>query len=200
MNKNKHWLVPDWPAPANVHAATTLRTGGISKEPYLSLNTATHVNDTMELVLQNRKVISDMLNLPTEPVWLDQIHSNRIVKAEKTAVPQQADASYSSDSGVVCTVMTADCLPLLICSKDGEKIAARKEKAPSSPMMVDGTSISDTQDVVIRDRQMLSQDGITGTNSELIASLIKSLINLVLLSSSSIFLAFAGVILIVQLN
>jgi YfiH family protein len=124
MNKNKHWLVPDWPAPANVHAATTLRTGGISKEPYLSLNTATHVNDTMELVLQNRKVISDMLNLPTEPVWLDQIHSNRIVKAEKTAVPQQADASYSSDSGVVCTVMTADCLPLLICSKDGEKIAA----------------------------------------------------------------------------
>jgi polyphenol oxidase len=124
MNKNKHWLVPDWPAPANVHAATTLRTGGVSKKPYLSLNTAIHVNDTIEQVLHNRKVISDMLNLPAEPVWLDQIHSIRIVKAVKTAIPQQADASYSNDSGVVCTVMTADCLPLLICSKNGEKIAA----------------------------------------------------------------------------
>lgn len=124
MSKNKHWLVPDWPAPANIHAATTLRTGGVSKEPYLSLNPATHVNDLKECVLQNRKIISDMLSLPAEPAWLDQIHSNHIVKAEKTATPPKADASYSSESGVVCTVMTADCLPLLICSKDGMKIAA----------------------------------------------------------------------------
>jgi len=124
MSKNKHWLVPDWPAPVNIHAATTLRTGGVSKEPYLSLNPATHVNDLTERVLQNQKIISDMLNLPADPIWLDQIHSNRIVKAEKTATPQQADASYSNESGVVCVVMTADCLPLLICSKDGKKIAA----------------------------------------------------------------------------
>jgi len=124
MSKNKHWLVPDWPAPANIHAATTLRSGGVSKEPYLSLNPATHVNDLSERVLQNRKIISDMLNLPAEPVWLDQIHSNRIVIARKTAIPQQADASYSTESAVVCAVMTADCLPLLICSKDGTKIAA----------------------------------------------------------------------------
>ncbi len=124
MSKSNHWLVPDWPAPANIHAATTLRTGGVSKEPYLSLNPAIHVNDLIERAIQNRKIISDMLNLPSEPVWLDQIHSNRIIKAEQTVMPQQADASYSSDSGVVCTIMTADCLPLLICSKDGEKIAA----------------------------------------------------------------------------
>ncbi len=124
MSKNKHWLVPDWPAPVNIHAATTLRTGGVSKEPYLSLNPATHVNDLTERVLQNQKIISDMLSLPADPIWLDQIHSNRIVKAGKTATPQQADASYSSESGVVCVVMTADCLPLLICSKDGKKIAA----------------------------------------------------------------------------
>jgi YfiH family protein len=124
MSKNNHWLAPNWPAPVNIHAATTLRTGGISKGPYLSLNPATHVKDLIEPVLQNRKIISDMLSLPAEPIWLDQIHSNKIVKAEKTALPQQADASYSSESGVVCAVMTADCLPLLICSKDGKKIAA----------------------------------------------------------------------------
>lgn len=124
MSKNKYWLVPDWPAPANIHAATTLRLGGVSKEPYLSLNPATHVNDLNEHALQNRKIIHDMLSLPAEPIWLDQIHSNHIIKAEITDTPQQADASYSSESGVVCAVMTADCLPLLICSKDGKKIAA----------------------------------------------------------------------------
>ncbi len=124
MSKNKHWLVPDWPAPINIHAATTLRSGGVSKDPYLSLNPATHVNDLNEHVLQNRKIIGDLLNLPAEPAWLDQIHSNQIVKAEITAIPHQADASYSIESGVVCAVMTADCLPLLICSTDGKKIAA----------------------------------------------------------------------------
>ena len=61
---------------------------------------------------------------PHEPVWLDQIHSHRAVKAVKTAVLQQADASYTHEAGVVCAVMTADCLPLLVCSSDGGQIAA----------------------------------------------------------------------------
>ena len=124
MSKNKHWLVPDWPAPTNIHAATTLRTGGVSQAPYFSLNPAAHVGDTDERVRQNRLIIREMLNLPSEPVWLEQIHSNRAVKAAKTAALQQADASYSDEAGVVCAVMTADCLPLLICSTDGMQIAA----------------------------------------------------------------------------
>jgi YfiH family protein len=65
-----------------------------------------------------------MLALPSEPVWLEQIHSNRAVKAVKTASLQQADASYTNESGVVCAVMTADCLPLLVCSMDGTQVAA----------------------------------------------------------------------------
>jgi len=124
MNKTKHWLVPDWPAPANIHAATTLRTGGVSQGPYYSLNPAAHVNDDAEWVRNNRRIIRDMLSLPAEPVWLDQVHSNRVVKAEKTAFLQQADASYTHQSGVVCAVMTADCLPVLICSTDGTQVAA----------------------------------------------------------------------------
>ena len=124
MSKIKHWLVPDWPAPANIHAATTLRTGGVSRGSYSSLNPANHVSDDNERVKQNRQIIKEMLELPDEPVWLEQIHSNRAVKAVKTASLQQADASYTDESGVVCAVMTADCLPLLVCSEDGIQVAA----------------------------------------------------------------------------
>ena len=124
MTGIKHWLVPDWPAPANIHAATTLRTGGVSRGTFSSLNPATHVSDDNERVRQNRQIIRAMLALPAEPVWLAQIHSNRAVKAVKTALLEQADASYTNESGVVCAVMTADCLPLLICSTDGAQIAA----------------------------------------------------------------------------
>ena len=124
MNRINHWLVPDWPAPANIHAATTLRTGGVSQEPYTSLNPAAHVSDDTDRVRQNRRIIREMLDLPAEPVWLDQIHSNRAVKAVKTASLQKADASYTDEAGIVCAVLTADCLPLLVCSTDGTQIAA----------------------------------------------------------------------------
>ena len=73
---------------------------------------------------QNRQRINEMLQLPAEPVWLEQIHSNRLIKAEKGAPLQQADASYTRESGVVCTVLTADCLPLLVCDDDGSQVAA----------------------------------------------------------------------------
>lgn len=124
MSKNKHWLEADWPAPTNVHSVTTLRTGGVSEDSFASLNPATHVGDNLASVYQNRKIIKSMLNLPSEPVWLNQTHSNRAVNAVATPSPQQADASYTDQSGVVCAVMTADCLPLLVCSNDGSEIAA----------------------------------------------------------------------------
>jgi copper oxidase (laccase) domain-containing protein len=134
MNKSKHWLDPDWPAPVNIHAATTLRTGGVSQGPYASLNPAAHAGDDTGRVRQNRQIIKEMLDLPAEPVWLDQIHSNRAVNAANPLYSpsqkggrgdlQQADASYTNESGVVCAVMTADCLPLLVCSMDGLQVAA----------------------------------------------------------------------------
>jgi hypothetical protein len=124
MTGIKHWLVPDWPAPANIHAATTLRTGGVSQDHFSSLNPAAHVSDDVGRVRQNRQIIRKMLDLPAEPVWLEQIHSNLAVKAVKTPLLQQADASYTNESGVVCAVLTADCLPLLVCSRDGTQLAA----------------------------------------------------------------------------
>jgi copper oxidase (laccase) domain-containing protein len=124
MTGIKHWLVPDWPAPANIHAATTLRTGGVSQGVFSSLNPAAHVSDDNDQVRKNRQIIGEMLDLPAEPVWLEQIHSNRAVKAVKTTSLQAADASYTNETGVVCAVLTADCLPLLVCSSDGAQVAA----------------------------------------------------------------------------
>ncbi|WAK01949.1 peptidoglycan editing factor PgeF [Methylobacter sp. YRD-M1] len=124
MNSNKHWLEPDWPAPGHIHAATTLRTGGVSKGAFASLNPATHVGDDAETVRQNRQIIKTMLGLPAEPVWLEQIHSSIAVDAGKTQSLVQADASYTDEAGVVCAVLTADCLPLLVCNTDGSRIAA----------------------------------------------------------------------------
>jgi polyphenol oxidase len=122
--EHKHWLTPDWPAPANIHAATTLRSGGVSCGSYASLNPAMHVGDEADKVKQNRQIIKEMLALPDNPVWLEQIHSNRVVQAITGAPLQQADASYTAEANVVCAVLTADCLPLLVCAADGSEVAA----------------------------------------------------------------------------
>jgi YfiH family protein len=124
MSGAEHFLFPDWPAPACVHAATTLRTGGVSRGSYTSLNPALHVGDDREAVMQNRRLIRDRLALPTEPDWLEQIHGNKVVKAGPMSGVPQADASYTGEPGVVCAVLTADCLPLLLCSMDGMHVAA----------------------------------------------------------------------------
>lgn len=119
-----NWLKPDWPAPVNVHAATTLRSGGVSAGVYARLNPATHVGDDHEHVQQNRVLIRRMLALPSEPVWLEQVHGNAVVQAEQVTGLPAADASFSHAAGVVCTVLTADCLPVLFCTRDGQTIAA----------------------------------------------------------------------------
>ena len=119
-----NWIEADWPAAKNIHAAVTLRTGGSSQGAFSSLNPALHVNDKFENVLANRKTLSAMLNLPAAPVWLEQVHGNRVIKVDPLTQLEQADASYSDQAGVVCTVMTADCLPILLATTEGTKIAA----------------------------------------------------------------------------
>ncbi len=123
MPRNK-FLFPNWNAPANVHAAMTLRIGGVSSSPFGSFNLATHVGDDLETVLENRQLLKTELNLPTEPFWLEQIHSNAVIDASADLILSKADASYTHQKNVVCAVMTADCLPVLMCSSDGTQIAA----------------------------------------------------------------------------
>ena len=119
-----HWITPDWPAPANIHSATTLRTGGVSQGEFSSLNLGDHVNDLWHHVLENRQRIKSMLALPADPVWLQQTHSVQVICVDQMMGSAEADASYTAKNNIVCTVLTADCLPLLLCDEQGTQIAA----------------------------------------------------------------------------
>ena len=118
------WLQADWPAPANVRTASTLRTGGVSAIPFDTLNLGDHVGDAPDAVRSNRQRIVQALQLPNEPSWLNQVHGTRVVEASEWQSPQQADACIARRAGQVCVVMTADCLPVLLCSREGDRVAA----------------------------------------------------------------------------
>ena len=123
----RNYLIPDWDAPNNIHAAMTLRTGGVSTKTYASLNPATHVDDNNQSVMENRLRIKHALGLPTNPAWLNQIHSSNVIEINKQTHQLKlinADASFTTQSKVVCAILTADCLPLIFATQDGQKIAA----------------------------------------------------------------------------
>ncbi|MFK5913458.1 MAG: peptidoglycan editing factor PgeF [Woeseiaceae bacterium] len=114
------WLEADWPAADFIKAGTTFRQGGVSQSPYTSLNLATHVGDKLEDVNKNRL----QLVLPNTTQWLEQTHSLVAVSLPNTETIPKADASYTDKNQVVCSVLTADCLPLLVTDKKGRNVAA----------------------------------------------------------------------------
>jgi YfiH family protein len=109
------FFLPDWPAPAGVRALSTTRSGGVSTQPWQSFNLGDHVGDDPLAVAANRAVLRR--ELPAEPVWLSQVHGTRCVDAARALPGAQADASFARQRGVVCTVLTADCLPVLLCDE-----------------------------------------------------------------------------------
>ncbi|MEQ1555757.1 MAG: peptidoglycan editing factor PgeF [Gallionella sp.] len=113
---------PDWPVPANVRALQTTRSGGASAAPYHSLNLGTHVGDAPLLVARNRNALNTLL--PSEPVWLEQVHGTRVANADAANCREIADACIATKRGAVCVVMTADCLPILLCDTQGTVVAA----------------------------------------------------------------------------
>lgn len=129
------WLVPDWPAPAEVRAASTLRSGGVSEQPYQGLNLGDHVGDELAHVRENRTRLAKALRLPEAPCWLTQVHGTAVIDAgavvginsgghlSSRACPE-ADAAFTSQPDTVCAVLTADCLPLLFCDRAGTRVAA----------------------------------------------------------------------------
>lgn len=118
-------IVPDWPAPANVRAACTTRSGGVSEGPYRSMNLSARVGDRDDHVAENRRRLVEHLALPREPGWLRQCHGTRVVDApEAGGVGAEADACVSREPLHVCTVLTADCLPVLFCNESGTVVAA----------------------------------------------------------------------------
>lgn len=119
-----NFIKPDWPAPDNIKAFTSTRQQGVSEGTYASFNVAGHVEDQPDHVQQNRAILKEQLNLPSEPLWLEQVHGVNAVDVASTTDVVQADASFADQPNQVCVVMTADCLPLLICNKQGTKLAA----------------------------------------------------------------------------
>ena len=120
------WINPVWEAPSQIQSLISTRLGGVSQAPYDSLNLGEHVNDVPEHVAHNRSVLRS--HLPTEPVWLKQVHSSIVsTPDQRRHIHQQdivADAIVSSKPNEVLAIMTADCLPVLFCASDGSVVGA----------------------------------------------------------------------------
>lgn len=115
------WIIPDWPAPAQIRACVTTRAGGFSPSPFEGFNLGDHVGDDPQAVAQNRTFLAATLGCT--PAWLSQVHSTEVVKADPSRV-LTADACWTDEHYHACAVLTADCLPVLLCDRSGTKVAA----------------------------------------------------------------------------
>ncbi|MGA0025060.1 MAG: peptidoglycan editing factor PgeF [Burkholderiales bacterium] len=122
MKLPPQWIVPDWPAPANVHALVTTRDGGVSSGPYASLNLGTRTDDDPAAVAANRARLQ--AHLPQPPKWLAQVHGSTVVDADGLADIPSADASIARQPDTVCAILIADCLPILFTDRSGSCVAA----------------------------------------------------------------------------
>lgn len=118
------WILPDWPAPPRIRAVSTTRNGGCSRGPYAGLNLGDHVGDAPSRVQHNRRFLAHTLGLSAAPLWLQQVHGCRVLESGEGGDTSRADAATTTVPGQVCAVMTADCLPLLLCNNSGRRVAA----------------------------------------------------------------------------
>lgn len=119
-------IIPQWPAPACVRACFSTRSGGRSAGSYAGLNLGAHVGDDPAVVARNRQQLASVLDLPQAPLWLNQVHGTEVVVADAASVyssPPIADAAVTHVTGIVLSVMTADCLPVLFCNRSGSVVA-----------------------------------------------------------------------------
>lgn len=116
------WIEPDWPAPPNVRALITTRAGGASRGVYAGLNLGTRSGDDAGDVACNRASLGRWL--PAEPLWLRQVHGTAVAEADAAEGEPEADAAVARSPQRVCAVLTADCLPLLLCDDAGTTVAA----------------------------------------------------------------------------
>lgn len=123
MSTHPDWIIPDWPAPKQVHAVCSTRAGGVSLPPYDSLNLGDHVGDLPADVAANRAIFSKSMR--ARPVFLSQVHGTH-TKSISNFTPHgtEADACFAEQAGVACTIMVADCLPVLFTNVQGTQIAA----------------------------------------------------------------------------
>lgn len=139
------FIQPNWPLSRRVKACTTTRASGFSQEPFDGFNLAAHVGDNIAAVAKNRQLLHVTLNLPSDIVWLRQTHTANVLHLplpEKIVNEVQAhaldnyeghevlkqlmncDAAITKTPQTICTVMTADCVPLLLCNDSETQVAA----------------------------------------------------------------------------
>jgi purine-nucleoside/S-methyl-5'-thioadenosine phosphorylase / adenosine deaminase len=133
-----NFIPPEWNAPRGVHSLMTTRIGGVSVAPWDSLNLGVHVGDDPAAVLENRQKVRKEGALPSEPVWLEQVHGTSVVELDTASTPRivsdadqlmqsprpRADASFTRQHGVVCAIQVADCMPVLFAARDGSVVGA----------------------------------------------------------------------------
>ncbi|MGH8217929.1 MAG: peptidoglycan editing factor PgeF [Steroidobacteraceae bacterium] len=145
MIESTELIYPDWPAPQAVRAAFTSRRGGVSRPPFDSLNVGAYSGDEPRAVAENRRRVREALSLPADPAWLRQEHGAAVVTLERVAAvpgqqgpprkeppredpawdePLRADAAISGQSGRVCAIQVADCMPVLLAARDGAAVGA----------------------------------------------------------------------------
>lgn len=126
--QHEDWIVPDWPAPARVRALVTTRSGGVSGGPYASFNLGLRTGEDVQIVKRNRTLLNACL--PATPVWMRQMHGNDVFELTDSSgfiatedSETQADAAVARVAQGVCAVLTADCLPVLLCDREGTVVA-----------------------------------------------------------------------------
>jgi len=110
-------IAPDWPAPERVGSLVTTRAGGVSTGPYASLNLGARTGDDAGAVQRNRALLRNLV--PAEPAWLHQVHGTRVIDACAEPADVEADGAIARSPGAVCAVLTADCIPVLLCDRGG---------------------------------------------------------------------------------
>ena len=127
MISENELLRPDWPASARVRALCTTRKGGVSQSPWQSLNLGGHVGDNPADVARNRQRLAAFMGVETGQLgWLNQVHGTRVVELTRDNLKDcpDADASFTREQGVVCAILTADCLPVILADRDGQVVGA----------------------------------------------------------------------------
>ena len=122
MSTPREWLVPDWPAPPNVRAFVTTRAGGVSEGEYASMNLGLSSGDSADRVRTNRQIVRAAL--PSDPVYMRQVHGTAVAMLDSVDDSVTADAAVCGVAGRVATVLTADCMPLLLVDRGGARVAA----------------------------------------------------------------------------
>jgi YfiH family protein len=122
------WFEADWPAPPGVRTLSTLRgtagEGGASRLPYAHFNLGDHVGDDARAVAENRLHLKVQARLPAEPCWLAQVHGVAVADLDRSGPDGPADAAVARGPGKVCAILTADCLPILLTTDSGDRVAA----------------------------------------------------------------------------